>query len=148
MGLGPYDLPPIVRLTAWEFNTDGDHEGWSPNGLSNIEVHGGLLEGESSGTDPIFTGPAVEVEAATFRSLVVRMRVDQDDRAQLFWGTSFAPQSETNSVRFDLIGDGQFHDYEVDLSKCRSWRGMIVSVRFDPVGRAGVKFAIDSIRLR
>jgi hypothetical protein len=148
VGLGPYDFEFAPPKTAWEFNTDGDREGWSPNGLLKVEVRGGLLEGESSGGDPIFTGPAVEVEAAAFRSLIVRMRVDRDDGAQLFWGTTVAPQSETNSVRFDLVGDGELHDYQVDLGQCRAWRGIIVSLRFDPVGRGGVKFAIDSIRLR
>jgi len=29
VGLGPYDLPPVALKTAWEFNTDGDSEGWS-----------------------------------------------------------------------------------------------------------------------
>ncbi|MHC4400757.1 MAG: glycoside hydrolase family 99-like domain-containing protein [Planctomycetota bacterium] len=148
VGLGPYDLPPVALRTAWQFDDDDDFEGWTPNGQLKVRVADGLLAGESTGHDPILQGPGVQIEAATTRQLSIRMRASADDRAQLFWGTTVTGPSEANSVRLDLIGDGQFHEYTVDLGACRQWRGLIVSLRFDPVSKRGVRFAVDSVRFQ
>ncbi len=148
VGRGPYDLPQDEPKTAWQFNVDGDFEGWSPNGHLDAEVSGGLLLGKTTGHDPILQGPGVQIEAGCTRRLVIRMRSDADDQAQLFWATATSSQSEGNSVRFRVIGDGQFHDYELDMSKAPQWRGLITSLRFDPAGKPGANFAVDYIRFR
>jgi hypothetical protein len=145
---GPYDLPPMELTTTWEFTTDGDREGWTPNGNLKAEVKDGLLVAETTGPDPILQGPGVQIEAATMHTLTIRMRSSADDRAQLFWATTVSSQSEPNSVRFDVIGDGQLHDYEIDLSQSPRWRGLITSLRFDPANRPGVKVAVDEVRFR
>jgi hypothetical protein len=69
-----------------------------------------------------------------------------DDRAQVFWATAVSGLSEGNSLRFAVVGDGQFHDYELDMSESPQWRGLITSLRFDPSSKSGVKFAVDYIR--
>ena len=74
------------------------------------------------------------------------MRSDTDGPAQLFWVTAISSQSEGNSVRFQVVGDGQFHDYQLDLSKSPQWRGLITSLRFDPALKSGAKFAVDFLR--
>jgi hypothetical protein len=147
VGLGPYDLAPIDPKTAWQFNTNDDREGWSPNGQVRVTVRDGALAGKSTGSDPIFQGPPVQIEAAELRRLVVRMSATAQDRAQLFWSTTLSPMSEATSAGFDVRGDGSIHDYRVDLGKYRGWRGVVVSLRFDPVTRPGVEFSIDEIRL-
>ncbi len=148
VGRGPYDLPPVEPKTAWEFNTDGDFEGWTPNGYLKAEVKDGLLTAETTGPDPILQGPGVQIEAATMHTLSIRMRSSAADRAQLFWATTVSTQSESNSFRFDVIGDNELHDYELDLRGSPQWRGLITSLRFDPANRPGVKVAIDHIRFR
>ncbi len=60
VGRGPYDLPQLAPKTDWQFNTDGDFEGWTPNGYLRAEVNGGLLAGETTGNDPILQGPGVQ----------------------------------------------------------------------------------------
>ncbi len=146
VGRGPYDLPPQELKTKWEFNTDGDFEGWQPNTFLEARVAGGLLWGRTVGHDPILQGPGVQIEADSTRRLVIRMRSDHDDQAQLFWATATSSQSEANSVRFRVIGDGQFHEYQIDLSNSPQWRGLVTSLRFDPSARSDTQFAIDYIR--
>ena len=146
VGRGPYDLPRIEPKTAWSFDVEGDFEGWRSNGHMRAEVRGGLLSGVTTGNDPILQGPGIQVEAGAMRTLTIRMRSSESDRAQLFWATAVSAQSEANSVRFDVAGDGQFHDYKLDLGASRRWRGLIVSLRLDPANKAGVEFAVDSIR--
>jgi hypothetical protein len=148
VGRGPYDLPPVEPKTAWEFDTDGDFEGWTPNGYLRAEVKDGLLVAETTGHDPILHGPGVQVEAASTRTLSIRMRSDADTTAQLFWATAKSSQGEPNSLHFAVIGDGQFHDYELDLGQSPRWRGLITSLRFDPAAKSGVGLAVDHIQFR
>jgi len=147
LGRGPYDLPPTPLRTAWDFEDPGDAQGWTHNSALRIQVDGGSLRGESVGGDPVLQGPRVLVEADRYRRLLVRMSSSRNDTAQLFWSTTASPVSESNSVRFDVAGDGSLREYSVDLRASRRWRGVITSLRLDPATGPGTRFAIDSIRL-
>ena len=92
-----------------------------------------------------FPAPAPNAALHYQRALLHLAKLD-DDQAQLFWATTTSSQSEGNSVRFSVVGDGQFHDYELDMSRLPQWRGLITSLRFDPSARSGATFAVDSIR--
>ncbi|GAB4131977.1 MAG: hypothetical protein Kow0040_12040 [Thermogutta sp.] len=146
IGRGPYDLPPPSLKTAWQFDTDGDLGGWLPNSLLQARVEGGVLIGKTTGGDPIIYSPAVQIEAEIVGEIVIRMKSSRDDVGQLFWATANSPQSEANSVRFKIVGDGRFHDYVLKVRESRRWRGLITSLRLDPSTQSGVEFAIDEIR--
>ena len=148
VGRGPYDFPPQPWKTRWTFDTDDELDGWVPSSIHQVRVADGLLHGQSAGHDPVLYGPTVVLEADQVRTLVVRMRSDADDQAQWFWGTTMSRQSEANSVRFPIVGDGRLREYRVDLGGVRTWRGVITSLRFDPVTKPGVQFAIDSIQVQ
>jgi len=145
VGRGPYDLPDQPLQSHWTFNQAGDFEGWTPNGPLKAHVQNGLLIGQSTGEDPVLSGPAVELEADLYTQLVLRVRVDHDERAQLFWATSVSPASETQSLSVALRGDGAFHEYRLDLAAESRWRGLVTQIRLDPVAQPGRHFAIDSI---
>jgi hypothetical protein len=149
VGLGPYDLPPAAAKTAWEFNTEGDLEGWSANGnVAGLEVKDGALVGRSTGRDPILQVPGIEVEADSLRRLAFRMRSDRNQRVQVFWATTLSAMSESTSLGIDVVGDGQFRNYELDLSNSPHWRGVVNSLRIDPATEPGATFAFDYVRLR
>jgi hypothetical protein len=148
VGLGPYDLPPAIAKTAWEFNADGKTEGWSGNSdIADLQVKGGLLDGRSTGRDPILQVQGIEVEADILRRLSFRMRSDRNQRVQVFWATTIAAMSGEASLGIDVVGDGQFHDYQLDLGKSPHWRGVVNLLRIDPATEPGVKFALDYVRL-
>lgn len=149
VGRGPYDLPTFVAKTAWEFNTDGNVEDWSPNGdVADLKVAGGLLSGRSVGSDPVLSMAGLQIDAHRVHKLVFRMRCDQPSQAQVFWATRVVKMSGKTCIDVKLIGDGQFHEYEVDFSKNPLWRGTVNALRLDPAVKPGVNFAIDYIRLK
>jgi glycosyl transferase family WbsX len=148
VGLGPYDLPPLRLQTAWEFNTDGDLEGWDATMMmTDVQVKGGCLRGTTTGNDPAFFGPPMRAKASAFPVVDIRMRISKSDTAQLFWSTPTSAESEANSVRFEVTGDGAFHDYRLDLSRHPRWRGTITGLRLDPANQRGVEVEVDAIRL-
>ena len=51
------------------------------------------------------------------------------------------------SLGIQVVGDGQFHDYELDLAQSPHWRGVVNILRIDPATEPGAKFAFDYVRL-
>jgi hypothetical protein len=149
VGLGPYDLPQIAAKTAWEFNTDGALEGWGPNGdVAELAVKDGLLAGRSTGRDPLLQVSGIQVEADILRRLTFRIRTDRGQRVQVFWATTLTAMSEEASLGLQVAGDGQFHEYELDLAASPHWRGVVNALRIDPASEPGQTFAFDYVRLR
>ncbi|MHB9006201.1 MAG: glycoside hydrolase family 99-like domain-containing protein [Limisphaerales bacterium] len=153
VGLGPYDVPqePAGR-TAWTFDT-GD-EGWG-NGmnLSGVTVADGVLKARTGGNDAAFFGPPLQVAAADYRFVEMRLKLTArdgrpfTDLAQLFWSTSRLSESETTSVRVPVAGDGEWHEYRLPVAGNARWRGLVTRLRFDPCSRAGVEVELDHVRL-
>ncbi len=46
-----------------------------------------------------------------------------------------------------MIGDGEFHEYMLDLAAHPGWRGLITTLRLDPVAGPRREFQIDVLRL-
>lgn len=147
VGLGPYDLPREAPKTVWEFREEGQLQGWTANSSIQVTVRENAFQGKTTDNDPILYSPRLKVPAHTLRHLTVRLKCSANDRAQVFWTTRLSPAREANSVRFDVIGDGQFHDYELDLGAHPHWRGTVTSLRLDPAVGAGRQLAIERIAL-
>ena len=153
VGLGPYDVVMQVgKKTAWEFENDG--EGWdSMMQITDAKAGGGVLSGRTTGTDPAFGGPPIQVRASEYPAVVVRMKLRKEDGqpfkdvAQLFWRTSTVAESEATSVRFDVIGDGEWHEYRLPVGQNRRWSGIITKLRLDPGNQMGVRVEVDYVRL-
>jgi hypothetical protein len=152
VGLGPYDLPAPDFKVAWEFGPG--EETWSQTmDLADVKVASGLLTARTTGRDPAWFGPPLQARATDYRSLVLRMRLRREDgrpfadSAQLFWRTRRLLETEATSTRFDVIGDGQWHDYEIPVASTPRWRGIITRLRLDPCTQPAVEVAVDHLRL-
>jgi len=138
--------------TAWDFDKDGDGEGWGPMmGLDDFTVANGAMSATVVSSDPAFACSIASfqggVDARTYPYARIRMKVDAGAEAQLFWGGPRVRESEAASIRFSLIADGEFHDYVLRLSEVATWRGEISRLRLDPNSDPGSHVAIDYIKL-
>ncbi len=148
VGLGPYDLPVVEAKTTWEFDEGDSLQGWSSNGqFASLAVRDGCLQGRSTGRDPVLQVPGLQVEASRLQRLALRVRCSRDQRLQIFWATTLAAMSEETSLAIPIRGDGQFHDYQIDMGQSRYWRGIVKVLRIDPVTERDVEFALDYVRL-
>jgi hypothetical protein len=153
IGLGPYDVPtPPLPQTNWDFTT-GD-QGWANvMDLAEARAANGLLTGRSTGNDPAFCGPPMQARSSAYTMVSLRLRLARadgrpfTDTAQLFWRTSRLPESEASSERFQVQGDGQWHDYRVPVAQNRRWRGVITRLRLDPCNQSGVTIELDHLDL-
>jgi len=146
-------LGVVWEQPVWEFNFDDDPDDWTPvNDLAPFEVKGGVLRTRSTGNDPYMHSPPIRVDAAKFKTLVLRLRVQLPEGSlpvgQVFWVREDDPHwSESKSVKFPLPTDGQWHELKIDLSQSPEWRGVVTQIRFDPGGGTGITVEIDFVRL-
>ncbi len=153
VGLGPYDVAMQVgKKTAWAF--ERDEEGWgSVMQMTAVRWENGHLTGRTTGNDPAFFGPPIQVRASEYPAVVVRMKLRKEDGqpfkdvAQLFWRTSTVAESEATSVRFEVNGDGEWHEYRLPVGQNRRWSGIITKLRLDPGNQMGVRVEVDYVRL-
>lgn len=148
-GLGPYDFPPQVMRSAWDFS-DGP-QGWANMmGLSEFVARDGMLHFTTNSADPAIQSQAVRLPAAEYPRMIITMQVTGaspgEMAAQLFWSDTGAAIVEATSLRFRLQNDGAMHTYTLNLSEHPRWRGEITSLRFDPCDIPNVAVTIDEIR--
>jgi hypothetical protein len=137
----------VETNNSWNFNEDGNLEGWSGfNDWTSSSVAVGKLQG-TSGADPFVHSPPVFINPYLTPYVWIRMRQTAGGFAQLFYITeNDTAWHETKSTFFPIIADGQYHDYFIDLLQA-GVTGVITQIRLDPTGDAGSTMAIDFVRL-
>lgn len=139
-------------LKEWRFDTPADSEGWvAANHISELTVADGALQGRIDDWDPFLIGPRFELPVTPWQVVEVRLRTDDGGIGELFWTNTteteyqgFSPGKETG---FDIIGDGQWHEYRI----YPYWQaeGQIILIRLDfpRVSAPGKTFAVDWVRI-
>ena len=144
----PTTSPRLPLNTNWDFEDANALVGWMPNSdIEDLVVHGGALQGHTIGRDPIIQVPGLEVEAHRRHRLKFRYKANRNQRIQIFWATTLNAMHGDASLGLEAVGDGQYHDYEIDLATNPRWQGVISILRIDPATEPDVQFAFDSIRL-
>ena len=144
-----------ASLADW--NTPGDLENWSLNGLDG-EAAGGYLVvtnmvGDCNVTKNNAAGlPQVDLDAASGKIVQVRMRnAGTDAGKQFYYGTSVT-QGISGARVLQFLGgtlntDGDFHIYQFDMRNQSAWTGTLETLRLDPSSTAGLILDIDYIRV-
>jgi dipeptidyl aminopeptidase/acylaminoacyl peptidase len=125
----------VTPTLSWGCNRTGSILGWTAwNQLKPLHMNRGLLLTESYGTDPYMgSNENLNIDAASLTTLKIEMRVSAGEWGQLFFITdSDRVFDEGKSFRFQIISDGQFHVYALDMSQSYHWLGEIEQIRLDP----------------
>lgn len=140
--------PAVVK--EWKFDTD--LEGWTGwNHMAEVKAAEGSMQGQLTDWDPFIRTPQFEIVANPWQVVEFRLKTDCGGSAQLFWTNTtdtpyqgFSPGKDTD---FQVIGDGQWHDYR--LYPYWQGEGKIILMRLDlPAARGGARsFALDTIRI-
>lgn len=144
---------PPVNKVVYDFNTDGDTEGWTTKNID--QSFGGPSNGlwimDVPGSDPMMLSPTLQLDAGGYKSISVKMANDGNPAAgshmQVFWKrTGDADFSEANSAWIDVSNKGGWATYTIDLSANQNWYGQINQIRIDPIMYGdGHAIGIDSI---
>ena len=137
------------RKSWWDFDTNGDFEGWGTfNHWANATVSGGKLTGQSTDVDAYVHSPPTWVSTNEPTYAWVRMSQTAGNFGQVFYVTETDPVWDgAKSMFFSINPDGNMHDYFIDLSSSTDINGVITQIRLDPTIVAGSDMEIDFIRL-
>lgn len=136
------------RGQAWEFEFDGDAEGWLVwNQLAPFVIEQGSLTTHSNGNDPYMGSPSLAIEAVKYPVIEIRMAVSAGNVGQIYFITSTDQNyDEAKVLPFSVISDGQIHTYILDMSTVARWKETITQIRLDPTD-AKSSVEIDYIRI-
>jgi hypothetical protein len=122
--------------------------GWYFNRIS-ASASGGILTGTITGGDPYMWKDIQDFSGSSYPYVIIRMSVNSPgtSSAQIFWVNEQGGWSETRSQHFNVINDGAFYVYTIDLRSNANWNGRTIQwLRLDPSdqGSSGT-FQVDYI---
>jgi hypothetical protein len=137
-----------VGSVEWNFDTDGDTEGWQvDSGLTELVVADGTLTTTSTGDDPYFSTGDIRLPAQP-GTMTIRMRTTAPlvRSGQIFWVTEESPEyGEDKTAGFRVRSGEEFRDITIDLSENPGWTGTVRGLRIDPVDLADLGIEIDRV---
>lgn len=157
-------IPQPTPVGTWNFNTDGNLEGWEMvNKLGRFSVSAGLLTTEIAGSNTYpdwvpykddnawMHSPMIALDATQYNLIKIRMKTGTTaTQASVWWITdSDLTWNQQKSKTFSIIpNDGGFRDYIIDVSNDPTWEGYIRAIKLYPaMGVTSGTTSIDSIIL-
>ncbi len=146
----PIEIAGSKVYKLWQFSRSA--EGWRPDhNVGPFSIKDGILTFTNTGTDPwIINAEIGGADTSKYGFFGIRMRSSVPGTNQVFFATDESPLAESTSLSFPVRGDGQWHFYEVNLSKLKTWRGKLDVIRIDTVNggsEVGARIDIDWIAL-
>jgi Dolichyl-phosphate-mannose-protein mannosyltransferase len=150
----PRSVPAYWRLAmgqeraagrGWRFDSFG--EGWqAANVQQELFAQGWHFV---PGSDPALTSPLLNIDAAGFTAIELRMANGTAARdAQLFFAGPDGTISEARAVRWTLQPGTAAATYRIELIGLPGWQGRITQLRLDPVGVGdGGQMRVEWVRL-
>lgn len=136
-------------LSAYEFQTNGDKEGWNSSNTT-LSAASGMLSGSISAPDPKVYKVVTSFSGGASSGLLIRYRgTSNNANVQLFWGRSSADSySASRVVSATYTGAGEWQTLFLNPSEHAEWAGRpITPLRIDPTGTTGGLFDIDWMRV-
>jgi len=139
-------------LLAYEFNNDGNSEYWAQggNGIGAATVSDGALHIQTNGFDPYFFGPyPLNLTATPGQVMVIRAKSNNGSALAMFFDTNLSPGlSEAKNISFNVVPDGEYHEYRIRVGAHPLWEGVVQMVRIDlePPSSYPADLSIDYIR--
>jgi len=124
----------VEVLYNWDFKKGGGE--WSDRPVHNIaapEISEGVMKIECTGYDPYIFFPDVQIDALKFTTLIIKMKMDRGAGDAIFFITDEDRNwDENKKVPAPFAGDDQWHEYKIDMTQCKFWKGTVVGMRLDP----------------
>lgn len=132
----------------WEFNEDGNIEGWKTSSIGYKRVENGELLLKSSGTDPLIYHMDLSADTTKYKKIKIRMKnLTGATTASLYFLTD-SDQTWGGGKRVDAqVSDTkEYVEYTFDMSTNSKWTGKATQIRFDPTSTTGTIY-VDYVRM-
>jgi hypothetical protein len=140
-----------------EWDTDGNFESWMTAQLPGATVTNGAISGVASASDPQFSrlsivsGPDLDSGFNDIVDLRLQVTAGFSGNVLLYYGsTNTTGISAVRVVTINttnLVNDGAFHVYRIDMGLEGPWRGNLTDLRVELSNAAGAEVLIDYLRV-
>jgi len=128
---------------SYEFNHNGDTEGWTVS--SNINTpSNGLWILPVKNNDVQLLSPIFMLDTSVVKTLLI----NTNSSFRLFWSTNTVGLfDEMDSIVIDTKNNTNWHEHIINLSENINWKGVVRRLRLDPLSNDLVSsFGINYIR--
>jgi len=142
-------------LKEWNFNTDGQKEGWTGvNHLTDVTVKDGLFQANAAGHDPFIVLESIDIPALPSQVFEFRLRTNSSGTGELYYANStegpYGGFSPAKIAPWDAVGDEKFHVYRIYPNWAPEKK--IVKLRLDfpnliPGSTDGFWYELDWVRI-
>lgn len=112
----------LLRDKNWIFSNANDAEKWEPmanssliyqpDGMLKVYLPDGILRVSALDNAPKIQNQEIRIYAEKYRKFQIRMKADEGSTGRLHW---VANKAKEDYIDFDIIPDGKFHNYEIDM---------------------------------
>jgi hypothetical protein len=142
------------HCVAWEFNTEGESEGWQTGLGITAEAREGYIVGNITQPKSFWVGSEnLDIDTSVYKTLEVRYRVassETSDVAYFYWVKEDDAQFGNNKrVKFEVLTDNTWQEKSINLTQSVNWNGVITGVRLCPAWHSSAATSVeyDYIRL-
>lgn len=134
-----------AKVSSWDFSNTLN--GWLVSGGVGPSATPTPAGVRICGTrDATFMSPALDLDAAAYPWITLRVKSDANRTAELRWATS--QTSGFIATPIALTGDGRMHNYAFNLGECREWAGRVLALAVSPTSDSDASSVVlQSIRL-
>jgi uncharacterized protein (TIGR03437 family) len=161
--LPPIPPSPSQAATTWNFERNGDYEGWTATNASLTSVVSGIFFIDPSGDDPYISSPRFttnlltgQPDALLYPFVKLKMASNGlDATGAIYFKTANEDFYSPDKVvvfpvnNCSLCGNAPFQEYTVMMAPYfggnSKWTGVITGIRLDPTGRGQGGTNRDSI---
>ncbi|HNT36480.1 MAG TPA: hypothetical protein PKH07_15945, partial [bacterium] len=148
---GAQEISSVPADVTWEFNGDGDFEGWtySTAQMTNVFVTQGRFLATTTGTDPrLFSPASLGIDAANYPFIEIRLKATAGTGCEIFFRSpTDSVYSSTKKIAFSILSNSEYVTYALDMRTVGTWTGPIHQLRFDPTNASGAVVEVDYFRL-
>ncbi|UJR18216.1 hypothetical protein I4U23_005117 [Adineta vaga] len=129
---------------SYEFNQDGNTEGWKTRLNSNKPLNGKWflsLEDENF----YLLSPEIMIDTSIVKKIIINMNYN---KIQIFWSRNIEESFNKNDrILIEMKNNEKWKEYIIDLSKNSKWYGIVRRLKIEPIQKGNnIEFGIDYIR--
>ena len=129
---------------GFEFETNGDFEGWTVSGVTGSQVNGGTLSGTSSSSSAYLQREQLLFDSGAFSHLLLRINASVNGTCRLRWITDQdGTYDSAKEVTASYTNAGSDQLISFDCAADSDWTDSITGMRIYPSDQSGASFQLE-----
>ena len=137
-----------IVAKRWEFNENGNTEGWSGKNIADMTVQDGYLNATFNHGDPRLEFKNASIDITETPYLIFKMKNGTSaTKCTVVFSTDNASNVVKAGVEILTPNDADYKEYMIDMSDVTTWTGTLTYLRLDPIDDYTGTFSIDYISI-